>query len=137
MCRIAIGTSHVDAEAVGDAVADTGYTLGIGLWCLSGLEPVAKVCQQLVVVFEPGAKAEAMVTRGIDIHGTLVASIAHGRIVGQTVGDSRHQTVVAGRDDDGRRRQMALYGILRGILLYQLRVLVTFLAQEVDARPLV
>ena len=63
---------------VGDAVADAGDLHGTGLWSLTGVQPVANVGEHLVVILKPSTEAKAMVTCRIDIHGTLVARIAHG-----------------------------------------------------------
>ena len=63
---------------VRNAVADAGHTDSSGLWCLAGLKPVTKVGEHLVMILEPRAETEAVVTCRIDIHGTFIACIAHG-----------------------------------------------------------
>ena len=89
------------------------------------------------MVLEPVAESEAVVACRIDIHGALVASQAHSLVVLQSVGHERHQTVVTGRDDQCRRRDVALHGIHRREVSDECRILLSLLAEEVDARPLV
>ena len=110
---IAVLWGHVDAVAVGNAVADASHANGIRLRCLTGLQPCTQFVQHLVVILEPGAESEPVVAAGIDEHAALVAGIAHGRIIGDTIGDGRHQPVVVGHDDNCRRGEVALHGILR------------------------
>ena len=129
---IAIHRSHLDTMAVGDAVADTGYAYGIGLGSRMGIKPAFKFRDQLIMVFEPWAESESVATCGIYEHGTVVAGIAHGLIVFQSVGHKRYHVVVTGREDDGRGREVAFHGILRGEIMYHFRVLLVF-SQEVTA----
>ena len=135
--RIARGVSHIDAEAVGDAVADAGHADGVGLGRLTRIQPGTEVIQHPVVVFEPRTKAKAVVSRRIDKHSTLVTGIAHGRVILNTIGDRRHQTVVAGHDDAGGRRQVAAYSLVSRELAHKVGVFLSLLAQEVAARPFV
>ena len=99
--------------SIGDTVTDTSHTDGIGLGCLKVLQPVAEVFKQQVVILEPRSEAETMITCGIDMHRTFVAGITHRLIVLQSVGDERHQTVIAGGDDDSRRCEMTAHSIHR------------------------
>ena len=86
------------------------------------VEPCGEVVEHLVVIAEVRAEAETMASRGIDVQGTLVASPAHGRIVGDTVGDWRHSLVVVGHQDNGRRRLMDTHGVLVGIAAHKFTV---------------
>ena len=89
------------------------------------------------MILEPSAEAEAVITRGIDIHRTVVASIAHRLVILQTVGNERHQAVVAGGDDQRWRREMTAHGVHRREIADKLRILQPLFTQEVQARPLV
>ena len=98
---------------------------------------MAYIGEHLVVILKPRTEAKAVVARRIDIHGALVARVAHRRVVLHAVGNGRHQAVVACHDDKCRWREMTAHSVLRREISHQFRVLLSFLAKEVAARPLV
>ena len=85
---------------------------GAGLGRVDAVEPVAQVGEHLVVILEPGAEAEAVAARGVDVHSALVADVAHGRVILYAIGDGWHQLVVVGHDDTGGRGKVASHSLV-------------------------
>ena len=100
------------------------------------VEPVAQVSQHLIVILKPRTKAESVIASRVGVVCTLVASIVHSLIICKTIGYRVYQRIIAGCYDNGRRSEVATNGIVSRILSYQLRILLSFLAQEVLTRPL-
>ena len=123
--------------AIGDAITDTSHTNGILLGTWYWLKPAAKVVKHLVMILEPRAEAETMVAWGVDEQTALIAGITHSRVILHSIGYNRHQSIIACTDDTGRRCKVTAHSVLCRILPNQFGVLMSFLTQEVYARPLV
>ena len=130
LSRIAFLLLHVDARAVGDAIADASHTDGSTRMLRQRLQPGAEVGQQLVVILERCAIAEAMTSGRIYMKGAMIAGSAHGGVIGHAIGHRRHGAIVVGSKDDGRRGEMTANGILVGPFPHQCLVLHSFAAQE-------
>ena len=132
--RIALRLLHVNARAMGDAVADAGHALGTTRMLGQRLQPIGEVAEHLVMISIAGTETEAVAARGIDVERTMVAGAAHGRVVGNAIGHGRHGAIVVGGKDDGGGRQMAHHRVLTRPFLHQPLVLGSLVAQEVHAR---
>ena len=106
---IAVRRAHIDAVAVGDAVADASHADRIHGGGLQIVQPGGQVGDHLVVVGEEGHEAEAVAARGIDVQRAAVAGVAHRGVVGDGVGHRRHELVVAGEQQDGGRGDVAAH----------------------------
>ena len=64
-------------------------------------------------------ESETMSASRIDIQGTIVASVPHGRIISHPVLHRRHSPVIIRQEDDRRRSLMDTYQAIVGKILYQ------------------
>ena len=99
-------------------------------------EPAVQVVEHLVVISELLIVSETMTSTGIDEQGTVIALTAHGRIVGDAIGEWWHATIVVGQQDDGRWCQVSPHLTVVAKKFDGL-LIVALAAEEVFARPLV
>ena len=77
---------------------------------------MVEVADHLTMVAEVLAESPSMTARGIDVKGTTVASLLHGRIVGNGIGDGRHGSIVVTRENQGRRSDAFADSLVAGEL---------------------
>lgn len=66
------------------------------------VEPLLQSGEHLVAVGEPLSEAVSVTTVWVDEEGALVASLLHGRVVGNGIGDGWHEVVIARENEECR-----------------------------------
>ena len=70
------------------------------------------------------------------MHRTFITLIPHGRIISHTIGNRRNHLIITRHQDDGTGSKMAANSLIIRPFLYQLRIGLTLLTQEIDAGTL-
>ena len=125
---------QVDGHPIRNAVSYTSHPEGVALRTGKLVKPVMQIAQHLLMILKLWIRAEPMAATGIDVHRTVIARSAHGRIICHGVGYRRHSFIIVCKKQDCRRSEMPLHMLFIRVFVDKGLVFLSVPAEQIACR---